>query len=209
MTSLFLSNTFCNKEFPNNNGGDFKNLLNSRLDFSRRGGKWGVSMSEIIYEPNFWENIRESASVNVKISVYPPEYVEEDTLLVTAIGINFPKGPPKTNEEKYFFEVSVQTFKDGKYKLKKFNAMRTDNYDFEGRPIEWVRGDPSVGHLYLYKTIYGRIHVLGESKTFFPDRERSYVSGESYQSIFFTHYVQRQAPPEQYVRTVKQDTIKC
>src|SRR5271156_199300 len=54
--SIVLSNTFCSKEYPTNQGCEFTNQLNQPLDVSY--GKWAVNLSEIVYEPNFWMNIR-------------------------------------------------------------------------------------------------------------------------------------------------------
>src|SRR5271156_3358257 len=54
--SLLLSNSFCLEEYPSNQGCEFTNQLNQPLDVSY--GKWAANLSEIIYEPNFWSNIR-------------------------------------------------------------------------------------------------------------------------------------------------------
>src|SRR5271156_2652462 len=54
--SIILSNTLCLNEYPGNQGCEFTNQLNQPIDTSY--GKWAVNLSEIIYEPNFWTNIR-------------------------------------------------------------------------------------------------------------------------------------------------------
>src|SRR5271156_4064588 len=65
--SILLSNTFCQDEYPKNQGCEFTNQLNQPLDLS--DGKWGVNLSEIIYEPYFWSNIRKSdAYFDVSVS---------------------------------------------------------------------------------------------------------------------------------------------
>src|SRR5271167_3900114 len=55
-TSIIVSSSLCRDEYPNNNGCEFTNQLNRPLDLSK--GKWGVAVSEIIYENNFWDSIR-------------------------------------------------------------------------------------------------------------------------------------------------------
>jgi hypothetical protein len=54
--SILLSSEFCKDEYPENNGCEFTNELNFPLNFDKE--QWYVSMMEMIYEPDFWENIR-------------------------------------------------------------------------------------------------------------------------------------------------------
>jgi hypothetical protein len=54
--SILLSSDFCKDEYPQNNGCEFTNELNFPLNFDKE--QWCVSMTEMIYEPDFWENIR-------------------------------------------------------------------------------------------------------------------------------------------------------
>ena len=68
--SIVLSNTFCRDEYPRNQGCEFTNQLNLPLDLSH--GKWVVNLSEIIYEPYFWVNIRKPYTcLDVAISNFP------------------------------------------------------------------------------------------------------------------------------------------
>src|SRR6202020_788090 len=64
--SLLISSAFCKDEYPQNNGCEFTNELNFPLNFDKE--QWCVSMTEMIYEPDFWENVRESFS-NVEFSI--------------------------------------------------------------------------------------------------------------------------------------------
>src|ERR1700727_569492 len=72
--SIVLSSAFCKDEYPQNNGCEFTNELNFPLNFDKE--QWCVSMTEMIYEPDFWENIRESFSnVEINISDFQSHYL--------------------------------------------------------------------------------------------------------------------------------------
>ena len=52
---VYLSNSFCKKDFPNNQAGNFQNKLNKSLTFKTKGK---VALSEILYTPGSWDNVR-------------------------------------------------------------------------------------------------------------------------------------------------------
>src|SRR5271156_4733764 len=75
--SILLSNTFCRDEYPENQGCEFTNRLNQPLDVSY--GKWVINLSEIIYEPYFWPNIRKShAYLDVGVSNFTCYHLYDD-----------------------------------------------------------------------------------------------------------------------------------
>ena len=59
MHSVILSSDLSRELFPNNQGGEFTNTLYSSLDFSAPYEQWSVALSEIIYMPDTWYNVRE------------------------------------------------------------------------------------------------------------------------------------------------------
>src|SRR5271156_2222661 len=63
---IYLSNTLCTDDFPDNKPNKFTNLLNEELVLD---GQWLVNLHEICYESQTWHNIRSSNNkINVKIS---------------------------------------------------------------------------------------------------------------------------------------------
>ena len=73
MEAVFLSSDQCLKEFPENQGGDFCNILNHGFSVaSQRGQYMKVSLAELFYIPNSWSNIRSGENfIDVQISNYP------------------------------------------------------------------------------------------------------------------------------------------
>src|SRR5277367_152022 len=66
---VYLSNSFCKKDFPNNQAGNFQNKLNKSLTFKTKGK---VALSEILYTPGSWDNVRPgSNAIEIEISEYP------------------------------------------------------------------------------------------------------------------------------------------
>src|SRR5271154_2416796 len=57
--SIVLSSSLCRDSFPSNHGGEFSNYLNQSLEFDDPDESWTVALSEIYYQPDSWENIRE------------------------------------------------------------------------------------------------------------------------------------------------------
>jgi hypothetical protein len=77
--SVLLSSALCKDEYPHNNGCEFTNELNFPLNFDKE--QWCVSMTEMIYEPDFWRNIRESFSnVEFTISDFQSHYLVTNVL---------------------------------------------------------------------------------------------------------------------------------
>src|SRR5277367_1743725 len=66
---VYLSNSFCKKDFPNNQAGNFQNKLNKSLTFKTKGI---VALSEILYTPGSWDNVRQgNNALGIEISNYP------------------------------------------------------------------------------------------------------------------------------------------
>src|SRR5277367_4443866 len=66
---VYLSNSFCKKNFPNNQAGNFQNKLNKSLTFKT---KEKVALSEILYTPGSWDNVRQgNNAIGIEISDYP------------------------------------------------------------------------------------------------------------------------------------------
>src|SRR5277367_2392607 len=66
---VYLSNSFCKKDFPNNQAGNFQNKLNKSLTFKTKGK---VALSEILYTPGSWDNVRHGINaIGIEISNYP------------------------------------------------------------------------------------------------------------------------------------------
>src|SRR5277367_6125410 len=66
---VYLSNSFCKKDFPNNQAGNFQNKLNKSLTFKTKGK---VALSEILYTPGSWDNVRHgNNAIGIEISNYP------------------------------------------------------------------------------------------------------------------------------------------
>src|SRR5277367_3218052 len=66
---VYLSNSFCKKDFPNNQAGNFQNKLNKSLIFKTKGK---VALSEILYTPGSWDNVRlGNNAIGIEMSNYP------------------------------------------------------------------------------------------------------------------------------------------
>src|SRR5277367_3676074 len=66
---VYLSNSFCKKDFPNNQAGNFRNNLNKSLTFKTKGK---VALSKILYTPGSWDNVRTgNNAIGIEISNYP------------------------------------------------------------------------------------------------------------------------------------------
>src|SRR5277367_6531365 len=65
---VYLSNSFCKKDFPNNQAGNFQNKLNKSLTFKTKGK---VAL-EILYTPGSWDNVRPGTNaIGIEIYNYP------------------------------------------------------------------------------------------------------------------------------------------
>ena len=58
MTHLYLSNTACKNQFPNNKSGEFTNYLNQPLP-----NDCSIALNEIAYSPETWYNVRNTNNV--------------------------------------------------------------------------------------------------------------------------------------------------
>src|SRR5277367_1396846 len=57
---IVLTSALCKDVYPDNKGGDFRNVLNKPLEFTEPGESWAVALSEISYLPDSWYNVREN-----------------------------------------------------------------------------------------------------------------------------------------------------
>jgi len=57
---IILTSALCKDVYPDNKGGDFRNVLNKPLEFTEPGESWAVALSEISYLPDSWYNVREN-----------------------------------------------------------------------------------------------------------------------------------------------------
>src|SRR5271154_1612838 len=72
--SIVLSSSLCRDSFPHNHGGEFSNYLNQSLEFDDPDESWTVALSEIFYQPDSWENIRDGYN-ECKVSLYNFGYI--------------------------------------------------------------------------------------------------------------------------------------
>ena len=56
---IILASELCKDVFPNNQGGDFSNVLHKPLNFTGPGESWAVALSEVSYQPDSWHNVHE------------------------------------------------------------------------------------------------------------------------------------------------------
>src|SRR5271163_4213271 len=68
---IVLTSALCKDIYPDNQGGDFRNLLNKPLIFNEPGEEWSVALSEISYLPDSWHNVREpNNTIGIEISEF-------------------------------------------------------------------------------------------------------------------------------------------
>ena len=66
--SIIISSSFCKDAFPENHGGEFTNYLNRSLEFDDLNEQWSVALSEIVYTPDSWMNVRDRFN-EIKLSM--------------------------------------------------------------------------------------------------------------------------------------------
>src|SRR5271163_4918437 len=72
METVILSSKPTN-QFPNNHGGDFRNVINHPLNVQYKPGRqFKVALAELFYVPGSWPNVRTGANyVDIKVEGYP------------------------------------------------------------------------------------------------------------------------------------------
>src|SRR5277367_4261792 len=66
---IYLSNSFCKKDFPSIQAGNFMNKFNKSLTFKTKGK---VALSEILYTPGSWDNVRQgNNAIGIEFYNYP------------------------------------------------------------------------------------------------------------------------------------------
>ena len=138
---VVLSSYYCRDEFPNNHGCEFTNVLNQPLDIDAPNESWAVALRELIYEPDFWSNVREGftkceiqlGSFNCYLSDYAmiqakSLYLDGDT--------QFPADPhePFTTKALLFYNKY-----DGPQLVEEFEVTKPNSFDIFGYQIEWGR----------------------------------------------------------------------
>src|SRR3981189_2666908 len=66
--SIIISSSLCKDTFPENHGGEFSNYLNRSLEFDDPNEQWSVALSEIVYTPDSWMNVRDGFN-EIKVSM--------------------------------------------------------------------------------------------------------------------------------------------
>src|SRR3977135_1881450 len=66
--SIIISSSLCKDTFPDNHGGEFSNYLNRSLEFDEPHEQLSVALSEIVYTPDSWMNVREGFN-EIKVSI--------------------------------------------------------------------------------------------------------------------------------------------
>src|SRR5271167_1852734 len=156
-TSVVLSSTLCKGEYQNNHGCNFTNQLNKPLDFTK-GGKWGVCLSEIVYEPDFWQNIRKSfASVRIQIGNFKTtEYsgvigMPFKSFLISIVdGLIVDHTKPIKLKIRYMLYANDVRLDSGR----EFEASKENALDLFGKPLDWK---PYT--LYPFEPLYGAITI--------------------------------------------------
>ena len=71
METVYLSSSQSLNEFPENHGGDFRNILNHGFRFAPRHHV-KVGLGEMLYIPGSWDNIRGSENYyDIELVDYP------------------------------------------------------------------------------------------------------------------------------------------
>src|SRR5271154_6567741 len=92
---VILSSLFCTDEYPGNQGCEFTNVLNHPL---KNFGS--VALSELIYEPDFWQNIRAPFNkFKIHLGEFDTMLLRYDYLTLIHVSIattsHFPEDPNK------------------------------------------------------------------------------------------------------------------
>src|SRR3981189_2356302 len=66
--SIIISSSLCKDALPENHGGEFTNYLNRSLEFDEPNEQWSVALSEIVYTPDSWMNVRDGFN-EIKVSM--------------------------------------------------------------------------------------------------------------------------------------------
>src|SRR5271156_6546329 len=155
--SVLLSNSFCQDEYPENQGCEFTNQLNQPLDLSY--GKWGVNLSEIIYEPYFWSNIRKSDTyLDVSVSKFTHYHIVNNQIYFQDISVMLWEPVTDLNHPvilKVTIETTIKSTVDADNDIVlqySFHVTKDDSYDVYKKPISW-KDEIKISQKYL--TSYG------------------------------------------------------
>src|SRR5271156_4742627 len=159
--SIVLSNTFCLNEYPANQGCEFTNQLNQPLDTSY--GKWAVNLSEIIYEPNFWVNIRKPYDFfDLGISNFSYRRVFKRFLVFRDIKVQLQR-KIRNYDDPVGFKVTLTMFtKHSPHKddVVTFYAVKENGcIDMAGYKIDFINDENIMQE---YHQIYGMLDLSAE-----------------------------------------------
>ena len=91
---VVLSSTFCKDEFPNNHGCEFTNYLNQPLDIDDPNETWSVALNELIYDTDFWPQVRKGFNICEiqmgKFDCYVSEFKMIQAKMLTLTSFEFP-----------------------------------------------------------------------------------------------------------------------
>ena len=88
METVILSSKPTN-QFPNNHGGDFRNVINHPLNVQYKPGRqFKVALAELFYVPGSWSNVRTGANyVDINIKNYAVHKYVLQTIYVDAFAV--------------------------------------------------------------------------------------------------------------------------
>ena len=168
---VVLSSYYCRDEFPNNHGCEFTNVLNQPLDIDAPNESWAVALREIIYEPEFWPNVREGFT-ECQIQLGRFNCYLSDYRMIQAMHLyldgdtQFPTDPnePFTTKAMLWYNK----YEGLPLLVEEFEVTKPNSFDIFGNPIDWsklfrmyVRHNkfPNWKRGFFYKSHYGFLIV--------------------------------------------------
>src|SRR3981189_2160156 len=163
--SVWLSSSLCLDEYPSNNGCEFTNELNYPLDFDAPNEWWSVTASEVIYEPDFWQNIRTSFNrVEIGISSFFYYHMRKNAFVFADKIFVRPKDNTLPTSPEASFSVNIIFVPISKTSIpalaRYFDAVMTNGKDRHGKNIVW--GDRNKDGYYIYHNSYSPLIVTPE-----------------------------------------------
>jgi hypothetical protein len=165
--SIVLSSAYSLGEYPENNGCEFTNELRLPLDFRGPNEKWLMTISEMVYESDYWQNIRKVFStVRITLSKFRTHYVQ-----TAWIGMRLLYVKPQAGfftQTKGLIPIDIRCVKleymggvieQYAYTVKTYDCVghKMGSNDVYGEPINW--GQPTAEGWYKYTTIYGLLLI--------------------------------------------------
>ena len=137
---VVLSSYYCRDEFPNNHGCEFTNVLNQPLDIDAPNESWAVALREIIYEPEFWPNVREGFT-KCEIQLGRFNCYVSDYAMIQAWALNLAEDTQfPTDPNAPFTTMAMLWYNkyEGRTRLvEQFEVTKPNSFDIFGDQIEW------------------------------------------------------------------------